>query len=152
MTEIRFYHLERQRLEDALPALLHKAYSMDHKILIKGTDKNRIKQLNEYLWVRNPNDFLPHGSTAEKHAKKQPILLTHENDNLNNADMLVLIDGAEHETLTDFKLACLMFDGNNENHLKQARETWKSLKNDDSTKDCEITYWQQTEKGWEKKA
>jgi DNA polymerase-3 subunit chi len=40
-----------------------------------------------------------------------------------------------------------MFDGNDEAALAAARARWKAAKEAGHT----LTYWQQTEKGWEKR-
>ena len=148
-TEMRFYHLENSRAEQALPALLQKALSAGHKIIIKAKDKDRIKHLDDYLWAYDAASFLPHGTKAMGHEAKQPVYLTHDNENPNEADMLVLIDDTPWENdLESFKLCCRMFDGRKPEILENARAFWKELKD----KNLDLTYWQQTETGWTKKA
>ncbi len=148
MTEIRFYHLENQRAENALPALLTKALENGHRIIVKTQDKESAKQLSEYLWVFDPATFIPHGTKSEGFEADQPVYLTHEDDNPNNADTLITLDSAESASYENFKLCCKIFDGRNENVLKKMRDDWKALKSSTHT----LTYWQQGAKGWEKKA
>ena len=147
MSEIRFYHLERQTMEDALPALLSKALENGHKIIIKGENDTTIKKLNDHLWTYNPNSFLPHGTKSEGYAEDQPVYLTTDNDNPNGADLLILIDGATSESIDQYKLCCTMFDGHNPEALKNARTFWKSCQDTDH----DLTYWQQGDRGWQKK-
>ena len=148
MTEIRFYHLQNKKLEQALPEILTKAVSIGHRAVVKAPDTQKTEYLNDLLWTYHPNSFLPHGSAKDGHAAQQPIWLTHQNDNPNNANMLVLTGGCDHENIGDFDLCCALFDGNNPDAVTAARTQWKNYKESGHA----LTYWQQTAKGWEKKA
>jgi len=148
MSEIRFYHLQTQSVEQALPGLLAKAVTTGKRILVRGTDEARIKKLNDVLWSYNANSFLPHGIKKDGFSQHQPIYLTADNDdNPNGAEVLITIDGAALDDSDQFPLQCTMFDGNNTERLTQARAQWKSL----TETDTNLTYWQQTSNGWEKK-
>lgn len=147
MTEIRFYHLQNQSLEQALPALLSKAYQNGHRIIIKTTPDN-VDRLNDHLWTYHAESFLPHGCAKDGNAESQPIWITDQDENPNNADLLILTYNLQSENLGDYKLACEIFDGRIESDVSAARERWKAYKETD----FELTYWQQTAQGgWEKK-
>jgi DNA polymerase-3 subunit chi len=148
MSEIRFYHLQSQPLEQALPALLSKAYENGHKILVKApTDK--IEALNEALWTFRADSFLPHGSAKDGHEQDQPILITDNDDNPNGADVLILTHNLESPNAAEFKLCCEVFDGRIDEHVQAARSRWSAYKEQGLT----LTYWQQTAQGgWDKKA
>lgn len=149
MSEIRFYHLQTQSLEQALPQILSKALTAGHKVLVRGPDVQQVERLNEQLWTYRPDSFLPHGSTAENYAADQPVLLTDGKDNTNNADVLVLTGGVEAGDIDGYKLCCEIFDGRNDDAVATARTHWKAFKDSPH----ELTYWQQNEKGgWDKKA
>lgn len=148
MTEIRFYHLERQSVEQALPALVSKAYENGHRIVIKVANDSQREQLNEMLWTYHPNAFLPHGSPKDGNAEHQSIWLTTEDENPNRADVLILVDASESGQQEQFKLCCEVFNGRDENILSTARERWKAYKD---AGDHDLTYWQQGDKGWEQK-
>ncbi len=60
--------------------------------------------------------------------------------------MLVLVDGAEVEPPPQFARCLYLFDGNDEAALAQARALWRRLRERAET----LTYWQQTERGWQK--
>ena len=147
MTEVRFYHLERSTLESALPALLNKAIQQGNIIVQSDTSSN-VEALNTHLWSYDPNSFLPHGSEKDGFAENQPIWLTDKEENPNDASILVLTHGATNDNLKDFKLCCEMFDGNNQDAVAEARKRWQSYKD----QGFDITYWQQGQNGWEKKA
>lgn len=147
MTEIRFYHLERQSLDQVLPALLSKAVEGGHKILVKTADEQEAERLNNHLWSFRPDSFLPHGTEKDGFKEDQPIFLSAQDDNPNGADVLILTQGTASDTLDQFSLCCEMLDGRDEQAVKEARERWKTYKE----KGFAVTYWQQGEKGWEKK-
>jgi len=148
MTEIRFYHLENQRIEQALPALLTKALEAGHRILIKSEDPNQIKSLNDHLWTHNAATFLPHGTEKEGFTADHPIYLTTKDENPNQSTMLLLLNAAALPPLDEYKLCCNLFDAHAGNALEKAREQWKTLKEEGKA----MTYWQQTEGRWIKKA
>jgi len=148
MSEIRFYHLERQSLEQALPGLLNKALEGGHKICVKTTDESAAEKLNEALWTYQPDSFLPHGTAKDGHSEAQPIFITADDDNPNAADVLI-ITGNTPAKIDGFTLVCRMFDGNNPEELQNARAHWKELQ--DTGDDHTLTYWQQGDKGWKKK-
>jgi len=76
VTEVRFYHLQRQRLDEALPALLEKARERGHRIVVQAGSSERVKALDAMLWTYRPESFLAHGSEATGAAEDQPIWLT----------------------------------------------------------------------------
>lgn len=147
MPEIRFYHLERQTLEAALPALLSKALTKHSRILIKTPDQKSLKELDTHLWTYDPASFLPHGQSGSKHADRQPVLLTAGDVNENAADMLILINEAGWQGEDNFSLTCRLFDGRNSETLSAARQAWAAAKEAGHT----LTYWQQGAAGWEQK-
>ncbi len=147
MTEIRFYHLERQTLEQALPALVSKAYENGRRIVIRAANDKDAARLNDHLWSYDPNSFLPHGAAKDGRAEQQPIWITAADENPNGADVLILTQGTQTEILDQFSLCCEVFDGRDQGAVTQARTHWKAHQDGDH----EMTYWQQSESGWTKK-
>jgi DNA polymerase-3 subunit chi len=149
MTAVRFYHLEQKTLDQALPEILGKALSGDHRIVVKIGDKAQLPRMNDHLWTFSPQSFLPHGTEKDGHAEEQPIWLTDKDENPNQADVLILTDGATSENIADYNLCCEMLDGRNPEAVSAARARWKSYKE----QSFEISYWQQDEAGrWQNKA
>lgn len=147
MTEVRFYHLTRQSLEQALPALLEKTLERGWRAVVRGPDAERITHLNGWLWTYRDDSFLPHGAEADGKAADQPLFLTTEDSNPNAATVSFLLDGLT-ESAHSFELICLVFSGADEQATANARQAWQKYKNEGAT----LTYWQQSDKGWEKKA
>ncbi|MFA5592854.1 MAG: DNA polymerase III subunit chi [Micavibrio sp.] len=150
MSEVRFYHLLTQTLDQALPALVNKALSTGKRIIIKLPDEGQVNYFNNHLWVYNPGSFIPHGAENDGHAALQPVYLTHRAENPNGADMLILCNHqAVPENIADFPLCCDFLDGGDDDSVLAARTRWKTYKEAGHT----VTYWQQTETGgWEQKA
>jgi DNA polymerase-3 subunit chi len=148
VTEVRFYHLQRQRLEEALPALLEKARERGHRIVVRAGSDERVKALDGVLWTYRPETFLAHGSAAIGMAEDQPIWLTAHDERPNGADVLILVDGAAAD-VTPYALCCELFDGQNDDAVATARTRWTAYK----AAGHALTYWQQGERGgWEKRA
>lgn len=120
MTEIRFYHLERSGLDQALPQLLAKAFQNGRRILIKTPNDQEAERLNAHLWTYNPDSFLPHGTKKDGHASDQPVFITSKDENPNASDLLILTHSQNAPETHDFQLICDMFDGNNPEMLSAA--------------------------------
>lgn len=149
-TEIRFYHLLTQNLEQALPAILMKALSGGRKAVVRFANPGEVERFNNHFWTYNPDSFLPHGVEKDGHADFQPVYLTDKAENPNAADMLVLCNQKTvPENIEAFSLCCDFLDGNDDEAVALGRERWKAYKDAGYT----LTYWQQTETGgWEQKA
>lgn len=148
MAEVRFYHLQRQSQEDALPFLISKALENGHRLVVRLKDERQVAQLNERLWTFRPDSFLPHGSAKEGQADRQPVWLTHGNDNPNKADVLIVGQGAASAFGGEITLCCEMLDGGDAEAVQAARERWKAYKEAGHS----VTYWLQNDRGgWEKK-
>ena len=144
-----FYHLSEKRLEDVLPGLLEKCMARNWSVVVQAVTNECVQALDAHLWSWRDDAFLPHGSTRDGNEHFQPIWLTCENDNPNNAPIRFMIEGAQPPDLSTYQRGIYIFDGHNANDIAQARERWKIEK--DSGND--VTYWQQNPQGgWDKKA
>lgn len=149
MTEIGFYHLTRSTLEDALPRLLEKAYAGGNRVVVRGSDPERIELLNRVLWTYGKDSFLPHGARSDGFAEDQPIYLTAQVENPNGGTILVRVDDAEAPDLAGFARCLDLFDGGDPDAVGRARERWRAAQG--AGHSC--TYWQQGERGgWVKAA
>jgi DNA polymerase-3 subunit chi len=147
--EVWFYHLERTSLDQILPDLLEKTLARGWKALIRSNSADRIEQLDGLLWSYRDDSFLPHGVSPEPSAQRQPILLTMDMTNVNGADALFLLDGAEPGDLSHHTRCILIFDGRDPEALATARVRWSQLR----SSGCPVAYWRQGEtRGWERQA
>jgi len=149
MTEVSFYHLQRQPLEQALPRLLDRVLASGRRAVVMAGSPERIQALNALLWTYDPASFLPHGARGDGFAEDQPIFLTEREERPNGADVLALVDGVMPSFFADFARCLDLFDGNDPQAVEDARGRWRTYKE----AGCAVTYWQQSAEGrWEKKA
>jgi len=149
VTDVSFYHLTRSTLEQTLPRLLEKALQGGARCLVMVGNHARVEPLSAHLWTYDPASFLPHGTRRDGDAERQPVWLTDEDENPNEATMLFLTDGAKSNNVGKYQRCFELFDGRDENALAQARQRWKDYREAGHT----VSYWQQNESGgWEKKA
>ena len=147
MTDLRFYHLTRTGLEQALPNLLGRTLAAGQRAVVLCGSGERVAALDAALWECADPDWLPHGTAADGDADLQPIWLTSEDEAPNNARFLFLIDGRHSSRLGEFERVCDLFDGNDEAAVRAARERWQAGRSAGHA----LTYWQQGPRGWEKK-
>jgi DNA polymerase III subunit chi len=146
MVEFAFYHLQRTPLEPALGRLLEKVLASGQRAVVRASSPERVEALNRALWTFGRDSFLPHGSRDDGFVEDQPVFLTDAADYPNGATVLVLVDGADVEPPEEFSRCLYMFDGNDEQALEQAGGLWQRWRERGAT----LTYWQQTERGWQK--
>jgi len=147
MAEIHFYHLTRSALEHVLPELLEKTLARGWRAVVLAGSAERAESLNQQLWTYRADSFLPHGSAKDGNAAEQPIWLTHQDERPNAADVLFLVDGTTSDHMADYQRVCLLFSESDDTAITDARTRWKTYQTTDHT----LSYWQQGERGWEKK-
>ena len=155
MTEVRFYHLQRARLETVLPVILERCHQRGERVLVLAGSPERVEGLAALLWTYRPDSFLPHGTVRDGEAAAQPIFLAagaaegQAVENPNGASVLILSDGARHPSVGDFRLACELFDGHDEPAVAAAREQWRHYRAAGHT----VVYFQQDDGGkWQETA
>ena len=154
MTEIWFYHLQRQPLEKALPQILEKSLEKGWRAVVQAKSDERLDALDSWLWTYSEASFLAHGRASDGDGEPQPVYLTTGLENPNGAALRIFVEGAEMapalaEPDAAYVRASALFDGNYEDELFHARAEWKEVKE----RGFSAAYWQQSENGrWEKKA
>jgi DNA polymerase III subunit chi len=150
MTEMLFYHLQRQPLERVLPTLLERSIERGWRAVVQAASEERIDALDAHLWTFRDESFLPHGTWRDAEASEQPILLTIHDDNPNGAAVRFLIDGAPVPADSHgYDRIVVLFDGEDPEAVAAARERWSAGK----AQGFEVTYWQTDEQGrWQRMA
>jgi DNA polymerase-3 subunit chi len=148
-TEVLFYHLEQQTLEKVLPTLVEKTLERGWRAVVQAGSQERLAAIDLALWTYKEDSFLAHGTAKEGYAAEQPVYLTTTGETPNGAGVRFLVDGAEAESFTGFVRIVFLFDGNDTDAVKVARQQWTAAK----SAGCPVTYWQQSAAGkWERKA
>ena len=149
MTPVFFYHLERPSLESVLPKLLVTSLERGWRVVVQAGSEERAEAIAAHLWSYDEESFLPHGTKADGFADLQPVWITAETDNPNNANIRFFVDGAEVGDIGGLTRAIVMFDGNDPAAVDAAREGWKRFRGSGH----EVSYWQQDEHGrWQNRA
>ena len=150
MTEVLFYQLRSQPLEQVLPSLLERSLERGWRVAVQVASEERLEALDAHLWTYRDDGFLPHGTARESEAAAHPILLTMSEENANGADVRFLVDGAALPAdIEAYRRIVVLFDGEDPDALAHARERWTVVK----ASGFEATYWQMDDNGrWQRRA
>jgi DNA polymerase III subunit chi len=150
MTEILFYHLKGQTLEQVLPPLLQKSLERGWRVVVQASSDERVDGLDAHLWTWRDDTFLPHGTWRDSEAAEHPILLTVNEGNPNSAGVRFLVEGAPMpEDAASYNRLVLLFDGEDPEAVEMARTRWSEAK----AAGFDVTYWQADERGrWQRQA
>jgi DNA polymerase-3 subunit chi len=148
MTEILFYHLKGQTLEQVLPPLLQKSLERGWRVVVQASSDERVEALDAHLWTWRDDAFLPHSTSRDPEAAEQPIVLTASAENPNGAAVRFLVDGANLTAdAGNYQRIVLLFDGDDPEAVEMARMRWNEAK----TSGAEVTYWKADENGrWQR--
>jgi DNA polymerase-3 subunit chi len=148
MTEMLFYHLKGQKLEQVLPPLLQKSLERGWRVVVQASSEERVEALDALLWTWRDDAFLPHGTARDPEAAEQPIVLTADAKNPNGATVRFLVDGVNSATdAADYERIVLLFDGDDPEAVEIARTRWQEAK----SAGTDVTYWKADENGrWER--
>ena len=145
MTEFRFLHLERRRIDQALPDILDEALAAGWRVVIQAGSEERVEALNERLWTYADESFLPHGSAHDGEPHAQPIYLTAGGDNPNGARLRMLLSGVAAAAFVEagYERVVLLFDGRDEEAVAEARRQWTEVK----ATGAAPSYWREADDG-----
>jgi len=124
MQRVDFYLAPGQPVEAVIPQVAKKALAAGERMLVVSADEEQLARLDHTLWEAHPEDFLAHGPAGDRHAARQPILLSASCVAENQARLVALADGAWREEAESFERVLLFFD---EAGRTPARETWRRL-------------------------
>lgn len=149
MTEVLFYHLQNMALENVLPPLLEKSRERGWRCAVQATSEERADALDAHLWTYRDDSFLPHATWRAPDAAEQPILLTVDDSNPNQAQVRFLVDNAGLPAdVAPYERIVIVFNGDDDEALSGARAAWTDCK----ARGLAATYWQADERGrWQKR-
>jgi DNA polymerase-3 subunit chi len=121
-----FYHLTRSPLEAAMPMILSRAVGQGWRVVVRGTDAERMAWLDERLWLGPEEGFLPHGLAGGPHDD--------------------LVEGAEvaPAECAGRERVWILFDGNDAAAVARARELWSAL----TGAGVKAQYWSEESGRW----
>ena len=139
---VDFYQLSSTPAEAALPLIARAALKTGERLLVVSGDEAQLGRIGDALWSRLPDTFLAHGRAGEKHAERQPILLSGASEPANGARFLAIADGLWREGEPAFARTFFLFD---EATLQGARDCWRMLGNREG---IERKFWKQQGGKW----
>lgn len=145
MAEIGFYHLTRLTLEQALPQLLARVMAQGGRAVVLCPDPERLRAIDAVLWQADA--WLAHNGAPDEDPDLQPIWLANTDEPApNGARFLFLTEGAQSARLDAYDRVLDLFDGRDPDAVAAARTRWTAGR----AAGHALTYWRQTERGWEK--
>lgn len=141
--QIDFYEVMSGNLIPSLVRLLAKIYTSQQKCIFLGPNEDFIKTLDRALWTFSTKEFIPHGDKTLGFPEMQPIYLTSQYENPNNASVLVITGSFEFEQYQG-TMDRLLFVF--ENDADTANDLFRNLQKNEKN----VNYWKQSSKGWGK--
>lgn len=138
---VDFYQLGGTPAEIAVPAIVAKARHAGARMLVVSNDEAQLGRIGDALWDR-ADAFLAHGKAGEKHAVRQPVLLSSECSAANGAALVAFADGQWRDEGLQFERALLFFG---EAELAAARACWRML---GEREEVERRFWKQDGGKW----
>jgi DNA polymerase-3 subunit chi len=143
-----FYALSKSSLEDTLLKILDKVISSKKRALVFTQSEEKAETLCDYLWSANPNKWFGHGTVQDGNVSEHNIFISHQVNNLNNSDIIILTNSIYYEELFNFERCINIFAEDNIEAIDSAKKIWFK----GAELDFELNYWSQTSTGqWIKK-
>lgn len=107
MSEINFYQID-DVVTKVIAPLLIKVVDEKKKALIFCADAKKFKEIDDSLWSYGKVKFIAHATLADKEVaefgwKRQPVFLVDKEENVNEADYLVLTGEASQAFVAGFE-------------------------------------------------
>lgn len=124
--EINFYQVSEDVVKSIAPLMI-KMLKDDKKAFIYTKSHDRISELDRILWSYGRNSFIPHVTSFEKDFdfKRQPIVISNEENNINDAQYLVFLDEPSADFIAKFSRVFYFFL---ESDVAIARKAIKNIK------------------------
>lgn len=103
MQQFSLYHTAEGLLYKTACLLVEKSYLSNAKIVILTPDLEVQESINKLLWTYSRKQFIPHGSKLDPLPERQPVYITHELENPNHANILIIIAPFDIEAILKTK-------------------------------------------------
>jgi len=126
--EINFYCINDD-INNFLYKFLLQLTEKEKRIVIYSESEAKIHKLDEMLWTLQHQDFLPHGIKKDGSIEHHPLYLTHEKENPNNSEFLLISNYLDDEEyLKQFKKIFYVFTDTNIKSFENAKKNWDFYK------------------------
>ncbi len=141
--DYNFYLSGETSFENTIARLVDKICSLGKRTIVYCEDASFLSVLDDVMWTFSTNSFIPHAKDDSQYANEQIVLLTQKAENINNANILMLVNsfGLDLWHVNNFERIILIFQ---EKFKKNAELCFSDLKKNEQN----VNYWEQTPKGW----
>lgn len=131
MTEINFYQID-DVITKALAPLLIKVTDEKKKALIYCTNAAKFKEIDDSLWSYGKYKFVAHATLADKELaefgwQRQPVFLIDREENINEADYLVLTSEASEAFISKFARVFYFYEAQDVAAVKKFAKQFKKV-------------------------
>lgn len=132
MPEITFYQAD-ETIAKSLAPLLIKILEDKKRAMIFCSDQKQIAELDVALWTYGRHKFIPHAIVGDKEFEpaRQPVLISGQEDNLNQANFLIFLQEPSDAFLSSFERVFYFFE---ERDFSEAKVLAKKMKPKNSYK------------------
>ena len=109
MQHFSLYHSFAGLLEKTICALTERCHNNNLRVVIIVPSADFQEKINELLWTYSPKQFIPHGSKLDPMAEQQPIYITCEKENPNNAALLMIVNPSNIADFSEDRLYIARF-------------------------------------------
>jgi DNA polymerase IIIc chi subunit len=130
--EINFYQVNNiveNGVAKSIAPLLLKILEENKRALIYSNDTDLINSLDNGLWSFGKNKFIPHVTIFDKEfeQKKQPIFITNQEENCNQADYLILLDKVAPKFISNFSRIFYFYDDSQAALIKNIAASYQEI-------------------------
>ncbi len=141
--EINFYQVDDIIYKSIAP-LLMKVLDEDKKALIYCQNEQQVSEIDNGLWSFSKTKFIAHGTkTTKLDPAKQPVFITDELENSNQAEYLITLGEVEENFLKQFGKIFYFFSSGN---VVDARKLWVKYKEQSFA----LNFYKKDGGGWSK--
>ena len=131
----------------ALCKLIETIWLRSNKVIIYCQDALKLQKMDEVLWSYEQLSFLPHVLDNDNIAPSTPVVLTSNERNINNANIIVCLEPNMPNFAGSFEKLIYMYGNAAENESEKASAFIEQL----TQSGIEVTQYQQEASGsWKK--
>jgi DNA polymerase-3 subunit chi len=146
MTEVWFYHLERQPLDAVLPRISAGLLQRGERLCIRLPNAERVESISHVLWGHEDTSFIAHGCDGDTPNAFHSVWITSKSHDPLGAEIQIFAEGVLPESLAGYRRAMIFLSAADESALAIARALWQRLK----AEGVPVRYWRQSDSGrWE---
>lgn len=128
MKHVQFYVLSQDNICEQACELAAQAWRLGKRVLISCKNEQQAFEIDELLWAREPDSFVPHNLSGEATQYATPIEIAWQNKrNAQRRDLLISLQQNIPEYINSFTQV-IEFVPLDEQQKAQARERYKQYR------------------------